>query len=459
MDKSLLTKLASYAEEDYLPMHMPGHKRCDGFPYPAPLPFKFDITEIDGFDDLNHPDGIFLESQRLAASLWGSDECIYSVNGSSGAILAAVRGSLIGKMSKKVLMSRGCHKSVYHGVELCGAVPVYLSAEINPFGFYTEISPEEVKRKLSENPDTSLVIITSPTYEGVISDVREIARICHDAGVPLMVDEAHGAHLSLHGVFHEGAVSCGADIVVQSIHKTLPSLTQTALMHLSGELIDKVEIKRQMSIFQTTSPSYILSSSIDCAVRYLASEEGKKRMEDWHLSVTNARERLAELKNLKLFESPCYDVSKLVICGAGARLSEYLRHEHKIELEMSSLSYVIGMTGAGDDRTSLDRFVQGVFEADKIFTDVCPVAVQDLSIPRQITPPAEAVELECEEISLSDALRRISASYVYAYPPGIPMIVPGELCDESFISSVSTAAEKNVSLRGISNGKIKVIKE
>lgn len=459
MDKSLLAKLASYAEEDYLPMHMPGHKRCDGFPYPAPLPFKFDITEIDGFDDLNHPEGIFLESQRLAASLWGSDECIYSVNGSSGAILAGIRGSLAGKKSKKVLMARGCHKSVYHGVELCGAVPVYLSAEVDPFGFHTEISPKEVKRKLSENPDTSLVIITSPTYEGIISDVREIARICHDAGVPLMVDEAHGAHLSLHGVFPEGAVSCGADIVVQSIHKTLPSLTQTALMHLSGELIDKVEIKRQMSIFQTTSPSYILSSSIDCAVRYLASEKGKKRLEDWHLSVIGARERLTELKNLTLFESPCYDVSKLVICGAGAKLADYLRREHKIELEMSSLSYVIGMTGAGDGAESLDRFVQGVFEADKIFTDVRPVAAQDLSVPRQIISPAEAVELECEEISLSDALGRISASYVYAYPPGIPMIVPGELCDESFISSVSTAAEKNVSLRGISNGKIRVIKE
>ena len=152
-------------------------------------------------------------------------------------------------------------------------------------------------------------------------------------------------------------------------------------------------------------------------------------------------------------------MSKFVICGAGAKLADYLRREHKIELEMSSLSYVIGMTGAGDDVTSLDRFVQSILEADKIFTDVCPVAVQDLSIPRQIISPAEAVELECEEIPLSKAEGRISASYVYAYPPGIPMVVPGELCDKSFISCVETAAEKNVSLRGINNGKIRVIKE
>ncbi len=459
MDKSLLSKLAAYAEEDYLPMHMPGHKRCDGFPYPAPLPFKFDITEIDGFDDLNHPEGIFLESQHLAASLWGSDECVYSANGSSGAILAAIRGSLIGKRSKKVLMSRGCHKSVYHGVELNRAVPVYLSAKINPFGFYAEVSPEEVKLKLSENPDTALVIITSPTYEGVISDVREIARICHEVNVPLMVDEAHGAHLSLHGVFPEGALSCGADIVVQSIHKTLPSLTQTAVMHLNGELIDKDEIKRQMSIFQTTSPSYILSASIDCAVRYLSSEDGNNRLAEWHRNVMCARERLAELKNLALFESPRYDVSKFVICGAGAELSEYLRREHKIELEMSSLSYVIGMTGAGDGAESLDRFVQGMFAADKCFTCKPPKAPQSVSFPRQIITPSEAVECESEELLLSEAAGRVSASYVYAYPPGIPLVVPGELCDGFFAATAESLVRKNVSLRGINNGKIRVIKE
>lgn len=460
MDKSsLLQKLTAYAEEGYLPMHMPGHKRCGDFPYSAPLPFDIDITEIDAFDDLNHPSEIFIESERLAASLWGSDECIYSVNGSSGAILAALRGALIGKDSKKVLMSRGCHKSVYHGVEICRGEPVYLSAGLNSYGFYTETSPDEVKRRLSDNPDTSLVIITSPTYEGIISNVREIARICHEAGVPLMVDEAHGAHLSLHGIFPEGAVVCGADIVVQSIHKTLPSLTQTALMHLSGDLIDKSEIRRQMAVFQTTSPSYILSSSIDSAVRFLASDEGKMRLTDWYSCVTDARERLVKLKNLTLFESERYDPSKLVICGAGERLADHLRRKYKIELEMSSISYVIAMTGAGDNAETLDRFVSSVLASDRLFSDASPGFSLTHTIPYQVMTPAEAVDRAGELTDLKNAVMRVSRSYVYAYPPGIPLITPGELCDEDFIAGMKSLLERNVSLRGLTNGKIEVIKE
>ncbi|MBR4933171.1 MAG: aminotransferase class V-fold PLP-dependent enzyme, partial [Clostridia bacterium] len=222
MDESILERLKKNSADGRLPMHMPGHKRNPQFEHLTPLGGTLDITEIDGFDDLNSPDGIFLESERLAASLWGSSECLYSVNGSSGAILAGVRAVV--KDGGRLLMARGCHKSVYHAAELTGASAVYFEAELTSYGFLSGISPDEVEKKLSEYPDTKLVIITSPTYEGVISDVRSIADVCHRYNVPLMVDEAHGAHLGLHGIFPDGAVKCGADIVVQSIHKTLPSL-------------------------------------------------------------------------------------------------------------------------------------------------------------------------------------------------------------------------------------------
>ena len=456
---SLLQKLLSYTSEEFLPMHMPGHKRCDGFPYLAPLPYKYDITEIDGFDDLNSPEGIFKESEELAAKLWGSDECIFSINGSSGGILAAIRGTLKKKRSKKILMSRGCHKSVYNGVELCRAEPIYLSSNVNPFGFYTEVSPREVERKLKEHPDTSLVIITSPTYEGVISDIREISRICHDAGVPLMVDEAHGAHLSLHGVFPDGAVKCGADVVVQSVHKTLPCLTQTAVVHLCGNLIDKDSIKHEMTVFQTTSPSYVLSASIDGAVRYLASDEGKKRLKVWYSSAVSAREQLKNLQNLSLYESERYDVSKFVLCGGGALLSDVLRREHKIELEMTSLSYVIAMTGAGDSPETLSRFVGSVLDVDKTFSYGQSYINQELLLPSRKMIPAEAAERSTEEIFLTEAHGKVSASYVYAYPPGVPIIVPGEICDEKLMRKVQTLNDSGISVRGIKNGKIKVIKE
>lgn len=456
---SILDKLRKNSRQGRVPMHMPGHKRNPSFAHLAPLGGTLDVTEIEGFDDLNSPDGIFLESERLAASLWGSRECIYSVNGSSGAVLAAVRGVL--GSGGRVLMSRGCHRSVYHAVELTRADTVYLTPELTSFGFYSSVSPDEVEEKLRLYPDVKLVIVTSPTYEGVISDVKAIADVCHRRGVPLMVDEAHGAHLGLYNVFPDGAVKCGADVVVQSIHKTLPSLTQTALLHLSGELVDYSEIKRQTALFQTSSPSYILSASIDGAVRFLSSADGERCLKEWRGTVLSAHERLKKLTRAKVFptERGIFDVdpSKFVISG-GPKLARILR-AHNVEPEMVSKYYTVAMTGAGDTADSLDAFCKAAEAADDelpVYRDV-PAGAFHLSETRMSI--SDAVFLPSEYRPWKDAAGKISAGYVYAYPPGIPLCVPGEVIDDVTVEDALSLKKAGLDLRGTDGVSFRVVKE
>lgn len=459
MAESILEKLQKNSRLGRVPMHMPGHKRNPSFAHLAPLGGTLDITEIEDFDDLNSPDGIFLESERLAASLWGSRECLYSVNGSSGAILAAIR-AVVGSCGK-VLMSRGCHKAVYHALELTCSDAVYLDTGMTSYGFLSAVTPEEVERKLSENSDAKLVIITSPTYEGVISDVKSISRICHIRGIPLMVDEAHGSHLGLYGIFPDGAVKCGADIVVQSIHKTLPSLTQTALLHVNGNLVDYHEIKRQMALFQTSSPSYILSASIDGAVRHLASADGERCLKEWHSSVTSVHKSLKNLIGAKVFRGDCgkliLDPSKFVIRG-GTELAKLLR-KHNVEPEMVSKYYTVAMTGAGDTAESLDAFAKAVEAADAELSLCDDIPARAFTLPEVKLKISDAVFLPCEYCEGYSAVGKVSTGYVYAYPPGIPLCVPGEVIDKYVVEEVIHLKDAGLDVRGMKGNAFRTAKD
>ena len=234
--QDLLEKLQEYRAEDMYPFHMPGHKRK---PLPFPNPYSIDITEIDGFDNLHHAEGILKEAQERAADLYGSKECFYLVNGSTCGLLAAICAAT--KKRDKVLVARNCHKAVYHALYLNELQAEYIYPVITKSGIQGQIEPEQVKKALLLNPDIAAVILTSPTYEGVVSDINAIAGIAHERGIPLIVDEAHGAHLGFGAGFPENAVRQGADAVIMSLHKTLPSFTQTALLHLCSSTLMKTD--------------------------------------------------------------------------------------------------------------------------------------------------------------------------------------------------------------------------
>ncbi len=434
--KMLLDALETYAAGDFLPMHMPGHKRSVQLPYLETLCARLDITEIDGFDNLHAPHGLLQQAQQRAAMLWGAAESYFLVNGSSGGILAGLYAAT--RRGDEIILTRAAHKSVFHAIELCGLIPRYL---LPPYvagtDIFASISPQSVADALAAHPNAKLLLLTSPTYEGVISDIAAIAKLCHEKGVVLMVDEAHGAHLGIGGAFPPGACACGADIVVQSLHKTLPSLTQTAILHRCSDRVDPARLRHALAVFQTSSPSYLLMASIDACVTSLAQDP--EILVRWRERLKRIDAQTANLRNLSLLLRGtlpetvfAFDAGKLLLCARGCSgyaLARTLREQFHIELEMAAPGYALAMTGAGDTEQSLDRFAQALHALDaQCAADYPQMPSQAIlaAVPELSLPPAEAVNAPYEFCPLSDCEGRVAAEYAWVYPPGIPLIVPGE---------------------------------
>lgn len=438
--------------EEMLPMHMPGHKRrlkpsdC--------LPYDWDITEISGADDLHDADGILLQAMERAATLWGSRRTWFLVGGSTCGILAAIRAAV--PFGSEIIAARNCHRSVYHAIELGGyKVHWIMPGKDRRFGINGPVTPEQVRSALRKHPCSAAVILTSPTYEGVVSDVRAIADLCHRESIPLIVDEAHGAHFGLfeEGGFPESAVRLGADAVVQSVHKTLPSLTQTALLHLGGDLIGEKEIERQLGIFETSSPSYPLMISIDSCVQLLM-EEGPELFEAWRDSLDEFYLRAEELERIQVLGGggTGRDRSKILISFSalgltGAEAAGILREQYGIETEMVSGSTVLAMTGCGDTRETVRYLADALSELDK-----APSArrADGTGRPDESGPGGiPAVRTACrildavtgcsEEVPMGEAAGRICGEYLYIYPPGIPILAPGEYIDSEHLRIIRQA--------------------
>ena len=463
----LLNALADYANSNALPMHMPGHKRNTNLaPYLSALGAEIDITEIHGFDDLHQPEGILRHSMEHAARLWGSDRSFYLVNGSTCGILAGIRAAA--GQGGKVILTRGCHKSVYHALELCSLTPHYIAPTLDPtFGVLNSITPSQVQQALNDCPDAKLIILTSPTYEGVISDLDSICQIAHAAQIPVLVDEAHGSHLGLAEGWHSGAVAAKADLVIQSLHKTLPSLTQTAILHQNGNLVSPQEVARQLGIFETSSPSYLLLSSIDGCVNYL-TQHRTAAFAHWNAALQQFDKAIEPLVHLRVLCHGsdsihahtgffAHDPGKLVISCRGTNLTgiglmERLRNDYAIESEMASGDYALAMTGMGDSPETLQRLAAALCAIDQTLTPApAGFAVPHaLPLPPQVMPVLQALQAPCTDTPFADCVGKISGEYVWAYPPGIPLIVPGERLDEAFYQNCCHLLQSGISLRSTS---------
>ncbi len=434
----LLETLRHYHDSGACPMHMPGHKRAD---LGGELPWRLDITEIDGFDNLHDAQGILKESMDRAARLYGSDRAFFLVNGSTCGILAGICAAA--RPGDTVLLPRGCHKSVYHALELRDLVPVYLPVPVDPgTGAAASLPPETVAEALAEHPEAKLLIITSPTYEGVVSDIASIVALAHGAGVPVLVDEAHGAHLDFSPAFSGGAVAAGADIVIQSLHKTLPSLTQTALAHWNRGLVDGEELARQLAVFETSSPSYLLMGSMDRCVRLL-EERGGELFAAYEEHLAAFDEAIRGLRHLRVLchggdslqDHPgffAFDPGKLVLCTRGTSLTgpglmDMLRKTYRIELEMALENYALAMTSICDTRESLLRLAGALREIDSQLTEAPAArAAGPLPLPPRRMGMLEARRREGALLPLDAAIGHVSGGMVWAYPPGVPLLVPGE---------------------------------
>lgn len=453
--RSLLERLE--AHEGYLSLHMPGHKENEALaPYLKALGARLDITELPEFDDLHDPTGILKEGMEKAARLWGARRSFFQVNGSTGGLLAAIRAAT--RRGDRILMARHCHKAIYHAAELCGLEPVFLMPPVVE-GISASITPEMVREALRAHPDCRLLVYPSPTYDGVLSDTAGICAAAHEKGVPVLVDEAHGAHLGLWPGFPKNAVQQGADLVVASLHKMLPSLTQTAILHVGGGSIPLPEVRRQTGIFQSSSPSYLLMASMDSCVRFLETQ-GEAAFAAWDRRLRELRQGLRGMERLRLLEPEenpaifAMDPAKLLLSTRGSNLTgvelkKRLREEYQIELEMALEDYAVAMTGLGSDDAMAPRLIQALRALDA----ACEAGEEKAAAEPLHLPPRK---LSLEDASRSgggltflyDAMGKVSGEYIWAYPPGIPLVTPGEEITTDLVETVERLYRAGVKLIG-----------
>ena len=481
---SLYEKLTEYCASDVYPFHMPGHKRraCS-----MQDPFSFDITEIDGFDNLHHAEGVLKEARERAADLYHSSETHFLVNGSTAGILSAILACV--PAGGLLLMARNSHRSAYNAVSLRDIRTEYLypaEGHIPPgaaschsyMDINGPINPADVEQALSDpgRELPSAVFLTSPTYDGIVSDVKAIADIVHRYRIPLIVDEAHGAHFGMHPAFPESSVALGADIVIHSLHKTLPSLTQTALLHVNGDIADRRKLRAMLSVFQTSSPSYVLMASIDSCIRQLA-EHGDELFDHYIRILCHFREQ-AQFEQIEILQTD--DPSRILLRPrniSARKLYELLRDRYHLQPEMLAPSYVLMLTSVCDSEEGFDRLLQALQEINELPSqsgqDICgvPADVRNAAADAAAAPadrPVVRVSVyralnspQCK-VDIHEAAGHISAEYLYLYPPGVPLLAPGEEITPGLIRLAERLAEDGYELQGAEDytlSSIWIIKE
>lgn len=475
-EELLINRLKAYKDSRIYPFHMPGHKRLQlggikgetarsGMDFPNP--FFVDITEVEGFDNLHHAQGILKQSMEWAARVYGADRTWYLINGSTCGILASVCGCT--SPGGHILMSRNCHKAAYHAAYINHLRTSYVYPQDLPgLGIQGGILPEDVEKALEEHRDIQAVFIVSPTYDGVVSDVSKIADIVHRKGIPLIVDEAHGAHFRFGKWFPDSALDMGADAVIQSVHKTLPSLTQTALLHIKGNYVNSRNIERYLSIFQSSSPSYVFMASIENSIFVMdrmQNERDSIQMKEYEAHLMDLRRCLASMRHLRLVDRDIVgmggvwdlDVSKIVVSTrgtalSGADLSSILREKYNLEMEMCGADYVTAITTVFDSPEGLQRLGDSLEEIDADLTRMTGSredgpAVYGMRAQAQCSL-REAMDSPCRPVRLKESEGQISAEFVYLYPPGIPILAPGENIARNILDVIEEYIKKGLPIQG-----------
>lgn len=488
--------LDKYISDNPYPWHMPGHKRsdCYGSNRWAQM-FAYDFTEAEGLDDMHKPQSFIKESMQSLRNIYGTHKTYMLVNGATSGILAAIHATC--RQGSYILMGRNCHKSVYHAVNLLRLHPVYFTPEmVENTDIYGDITPDDIREHLiymQENGNRpSAVILTSPTYEGIVSDIKGIADVLKQFDIPLIVDQAHGAHFTFMGdEYIPSAVANGADIVIESLHKTLPSLTQTAVVHITDSKYEK-KLERYLEIFQTSSPSYLFMQSIEKAVIYCHAS--KEVFEKYKIRLLEFRKKCEQLQNLMLFAPEgkvyAYDIGKLVILVSkgieilyhekrqrmtGVLLAKLLVEEYRQVPEMAAVDYVLAMTSVMDGEEAFDKLFHALQDIDQRISSASDTLEADeesealivktnkplYPIPDMCMLPGEGWNQDSVLMELVQTEGRVAGEYIYAYPPGIPVVVPGEIISEEVIERIQHMLKEGLNVTGVylseKNVKIAVI--
>ena len=512
----LYQRLKQYSESGVYPFHMPGHKRRveDG----GSIPYEIDITEIADFDNLHAPEknGVLWNIYEEMTQFYDTAKSIPLVNGSTTGLMSALSACVT--LEDEVIVARNCHKAVYRTCELLGLKAHYVYPDYwEEIGVFGNFSYEKLEDCMEQYAKSKVVVVTSPTYEGVILDIHRIAELVHKHNMLLLVDEAHGAHLPF-AQREKSAIYQGADLVVQSLHKTLPALTQTAVLHICKGAVEREKnllkkVEQYTSLYQTSSPSYVLMASMAQCFNNSKQWHESGRFLDYYKMLEKERQEYKKLRHMYLLDREDvkaydYDSSRFVFVTkrtdmSGGEVMQQLRESYQIECEMASKDYVTAITTVCDTKEGFIRLREAIFDIDQmidqrikrskksepisgnektkekngISQDKDHCGKQAFAIPKTALSLRQAMEskhikielqklqleLENESTATSSVLWQqdcqgvVSAGYIMIYPPGIPMIAPGEVFSKEIVEQIVQAQEKGLNVLGVEEGKVDVI--
>ena len=464
-DMPVLDGLIRYAREKNIAFHMPGHKNNINDFYELKLIqeylYKIDCTEVPGLDNLHMPEEIISDGQKMAAQAYNACSSYFLVNGSTAGIYSMIMG--LTRPKDKIIVQRNCHRSVFTACLLGELDAVYVNPVIlKNFNIPVSMDFNEIKRVIDENTDAKALVLTYPTYYGTCCDLERITQYAHQRNMLVLVDQAHGAHLAFSDRLPKDALACGADAAVVSLHKSTPAMTQCALLN-TNYTVDTSEIEFMLRVFQTTSPSYVLMASIDAA-RFIMQKKGSELLLELVENISDLSLRLKQLCGYELLDSTsegsgsiyAFDTTKILLNSSigGVELSKKLRRDYNIQVEMADINNVLLITSIGDNKNSFELLYKalGSINGQDILTHK---AVDSLPMPgyKKVTDMRQAYYSKKRIVKLESAAGLVSAEMAAPYPPGVPVILPGEMITDEIIDYLGIIKRAGIPVNGLSDSE------
>ncbi|NLJ16638.1 MAG: aminotransferase class I/II-fold pyridoxal phosphate-dependent enzyme [Clostridiales bacterium] len=455
--------LIKYRNKRIVPFDVPGHKMGRGNPeltdFLGQKCLTTDVNSSKPLDNLCHPVSVIKESEELAADAFGAGHAFFIVNGTTSAVQAMILSTC--KSGEKIIMPRNVHRSAINALILSGAVPVYVNPSLNKhLGIPLGMSVEAVRDAITKHPDAKAVFVNNPTYYGICSNIKEIISLAHENNMKVLADEAHGTHFYFGDGMPASAMSAGADYAAVSMHKSGGSLTQSSFLLISDK-VSAGHVRQIINITQTTSGSYLLMSSLDISRRKLALE-GKEIFKKVQKFANYARREINEIGGYYAFAKELcdggafydFDVTKLSVHTldiglAGIEVYDILRDEYDIQIEFGDLGNILAYISIGDRELNLERLVGALADIKRLYKGRKNGMFDHEYIePHVCLTPQQAFYAEKQSLPLKESIGKISAEFVMAYPPGIPVLAPGELITDEILNYIKYAKEKGSFLTG-----------
>ncbi len=465
MKKTIINELREIVDKDLISFHVPGHKLgkiYDRLGYTPILEkmYKMDTTEIIGTDNLHLPEGIIRKSQQRASEAFKSDYTYYLINGTTCGIQASIMA--ICSPKDKLIVNRDCHQSVINGCILGDIKPVYINSNINKENnIINGVYINEVINVINSNLDAKAILLTYPTYYGCTYDLKTICDYAHNKNMIVIIDEAHGAHLGLSDELPQTALEQGADIVIQSTHKTLPSFTQSSMIHTKGNRVANNRLEVNLRMIQSSSPSYTLMASLELAVDIYINS-GKELMNELLFNIYKFKDNIKNKIPINIYND--YDKTKIFIESKklglnGYKLEEVLRYKYNIQVELSNYYGVLLICTIGNISKDFDILEKALIDIynkcnDEIYIEEI---IYPKDIPIQALTPREAFYKPKKSVKIYESVGKISGEYIIPYPPGISLLSPGEIISKDIIDYILYCSKKGMSVNGIKDSSLEFI--